>query len=110
LGKPRDKNNGVRGGANGRITLDLLTRNYAQLTQRVPLSHRHRGILLRLSVIIPTYNRAALLPHAVASVWQAGTGLEVIVVDNASTDNMPQVCEAATVSSALRQRSEQHNP
>jgi glycosyltransferase involved in cell wall biosynthesis len=47
----------------------------------------------RVSVIIPTYNRAALLPRAVESVWRAGTDLEVIVVDNASIDDTPQVCE-----------------
>lgn len=105
----RPKNSGVRAGANGRIPLDLLLRNYAQLKQRVPSPHRHRGIMPRPSVIILTYNRANLLSRAVANVWQAGTALEVIVVDNASTDNTPQVCEAATVSSALRQRSEKHN-
>src|SRR5215831_553933 len=46
----------------------------------------------RLSVVIPTYSRAALLPRAVESVLQAGTDLEVIVVDNASRDDTAQVC------------------
>jgi glycosyltransferase involved in cell wall biosynthesis len=46
----------------------------------------------KLSVIIPTHNRAGLLAQAVESVQQAGTNLEVIVVDNASTDNTSQVC------------------
>jgi len=46
----------------------------------------------KLSVVIPTYNRAGLLPRAVESVLQAGTDLEIIVVDNASDDDTPQVC------------------
>src|SRR5712692_8242294 len=45
-----------------------------------------------LSVVIPTHNRAGLLPRAVESVLRAGTDLEVIVVDNASADDTPQVC------------------
>lgn len=46
----------------------------------------------RLSVVIPTRNRSGLLTQAVQSVWQAGTDLEVIVVDNASVDDTRQVC------------------
>ena len=46
----------------------------------------------RVSVIIPTYNRAALLPRAVESALAAGSDLEVIVVDDASEDETPQVC------------------
>ena len=40
-----------------------------------------------VSVIIPTYNRAGLLPKAIESVRLAGSDLEIIVVDNASTDD-----------------------
>ena len=47
----------------------------------------------RLSIIIPTHNRAALLPRTIESAWRAGTDLEVIVVDDASSDDTPQVCE-----------------
>ena len=46
----------------------------------------------KVSVVIPTRNRAGLLPRAVQSVWEAGTDLEVIVVDNASVDDTPKVC------------------
>jgi cellulose synthase/poly-beta-1,6-N-acetylglucosamine synthase-like glycosyltransferase len=48
--------------------------------------------LPRVSVIIPTYNRAALLPRAVESALAAGDDLEVIVVDDASDDETPRVC------------------
>jgi glycosyltransferase involved in cell wall biosynthesis len=48
----------------------------------------------RVSVIIPTHNRAALLPRAVESARAAGEGVEVIVADDASTDETPEVCRA----------------
>lgn len=45
-----------------------------------------------ISVIIPTYNRAKLLPRAVDSVLeQVGAEVEVIIVDDASTDDTEQV-------------------
>jgi glycosyltransferase involved in cell wall biosynthesis len=46
-----------------------------------------------VSVIIPTYNRAAFLAGAVESARQAGTDLEIIIVDDASTDDTPEVCK-----------------
>ena len=48
--------------------------------------------LPRVSVIIPTFNRAALLPRAVESALAAGRDLEVIIVDDASEDETPRVC------------------
>jgi glycosyltransferase involved in cell wall biosynthesis len=46
----------------------------------------------RLSVVIPTWNRAALLPAAIASVRaQAHPALELIVVDDGSTDDTAAV-------------------
>ncbi|HZO27832.1 MAG TPA: glycosyltransferase [Chloroflexota bacterium] len=51
----------------------------------------------RVSVVIPTRNRSALLAEAVRSV-QALDGpdldLEIIVVDNGSTDDTEQVAKA----------------
>lgn len=49
-----------------------------------------------LSVCIPTYNRAHLLERAVRSVFsqiRGGIQVEVIVSDNASTDETRAVCE-----------------
>lgn len=49
------------------------------------------------SVIIPTYNRAATLPRAVASVLAQTCGdFELIVVDDGSTDDTPALVAAIT--------------
>jgi GT2 family glycosyltransferase len=46
-----------------------------------------------VSVVIPTYNRAGWLPGAVGSVLaQTAAVLEVLVVDDGSTDNSAEVC------------------
>ncbi len=46
----------------------------------------------RVSVILPTFNRATWLPMSVPSVLQQSyTDLELIVVDDGSTDNTPGV-------------------
>src|SRR5262252_2071939 len=52
--------------------------------------------MANVSVIIPTHNRPALLPHAVASARAAGANVEIIVVDDASTDETAEVCKALT--------------
>lgn len=45
-----------------------------------------------ISVIIPTYNRAKILPHAIKSVMrQTWSNIEIIIVDDGSTDNTPDV-------------------
>jgi glycosyltransferase involved in cell wall biosynthesis len=49
-------------------------------------------VMPRISVLIPTRNRAAFLPGAVQSAKQAGSDLEIIVVDDGSTDETPEVC------------------
>jgi len=47
-----------------------------------------------VSVIIPTYNRPHLLRRAIESAFAAGTDVEVVVVDDASTDGTAEVCHA----------------
>lgn len=50
---------------------------------------------LGVSVIIPTYNRAALLPRAIRSALAAcSPGDEILVVDDASTDDTPAAVAA----------------
>jgi glycosyltransferase involved in cell wall biosynthesis len=47
----------------------------------------------KVSVIIPTHNRSHMLPYAVESAFNAGTDVEVIVVDDASTDETSEACK-----------------
>ncbi|WP_052353764.1 glycosyltransferase family 2 protein [Neobacillus jeddahensis] len=50
---------------------------------------------MSISVVIPTYNRADLLPKAVKSVLeQTLQPLEIIIVDDLSTDNTKEVVES----------------
>ena len=46
----------------------------------------------RVSVVITTYNRSRLLPSAIESAKKAATDAEVIVVDDCSTDDTPNLC------------------
>ena len=56
-----------------------------------------------VSVVIPTYNLAQLLPGAVESVRaQAWPDLEIIVVDDGSTDDTPDVLERLSREGDLR--------
>lgn len=48
----------------------------------------------KTSVIITTHNRPFLLPRAVDSARAAGSDVEVVVVDDASTDETAQVCQS----------------
>lgn len=45
-----------------------------------------------VSIIIPTHSRPHLLPRVVESARRAGREVEVIVVDDASTDETAEVC------------------
>jgi glycosyltransferase involved in cell wall biosynthesis len=59
----------------------------------------------RVSVVIPTFNRARYLPIAVESaLGQVGVDVEVIVVDDGSTDDTPAVVAAKSVAWAERVR------
>src|SRR5262249_23128053 len=46
-----------------------------------------------ISLIITTRSRPNLLPRAVESAKKAGTDVEIIVVDDASTDETSEVCK-----------------
>ena len=52
--------------------------------------------MVTTSVIIPTHDRPHLLPRAVESARAAGTNVEVIVVDDASSDGTANVCRELT--------------
>ena len=55
-----------------------------------------------ISVIIPTHSRPHLLPRAVESALAAGTEVEVVVVDDASTDDTAEACRALKGISYIR--------
>lgn len=57
-----------------------------------------------VSVIIPTRNRCALLPRAVESARRAGSGVEIVVVDDASRDATREVCAGLAGVRYLRAR------
>lgn len=51
---------------------------------------------MRFSIILPTYNRSGLLKEALASIFvQQGCDIEVVVVDDGSTDDTEQVFRRA---------------
>ena len=56
----------------------------------------------RLTVAIPTYNRAAFLETAlqrlIASINESGAAVEIVVLDNASTDETPSVVQRLAAS------------
>ncbi len=53
---------------------------------------RHRNFMPTASIIITTHNRPHLLPRAIESARAAGRDVEVVVVDDASTDETASVC------------------
>ena len=53
---------------------------------------------VRISVIIPVYNRESVLERAVLSALnQTFTPIEIIIVDNNSTDNSPSIIKQLTI-------------
>lgn len=50
----------------------------------------------KASIIITTYNRPQLLPRAINSARASGTDIEVVVVDDASSDETARICQSAS--------------
>jgi glycosyltransferase involved in cell wall biosynthesis len=48
----------------------------------------------KVSLVIATHNRCASLPRAIESARKAGRDVEIVVVDDASHDQTPEVCKA----------------
>lgn len=86
-----------------RETIELLTgRRTARLEDGAgtPSSSRYQFLLEAnahapsiVSVIIPTFNRPYLLPHAVESVVQQGENTEIIVVNDCGEELSPELLE-----------------
>jgi glycosyltransferase involved in cell wall biosynthesis len=62
----------------------------------------------KVSIIIATHSRPNLLPRAVKSAQQAGSDVEVIVVDDASTDETAEVCKGLEGIQYIRLEANQH--
>ena len=56
----------------------------------------------KASVIITTHNRPKLLPRAIESARASGTDIEVVVVDDASTDETVEICRSISHISYVR--------
>ena len=66
------------------------------------LERSGKKITQQVSIIIPTRNRCALLPRAIDSALQAGTDVEIVVVDDASEDETAAVCRQWIDSGCVR--------
>ncbi len=66
------------------------------------LERSKKTITQQVSIIIPTRNRCALLPRAVESARRAGNNVEIVVIDDASDDQTPEVCRQWVESGAIR--------
>lgn len=49
--------------------------------------------MAKVSLIIPTFSRPHLLPRCVESAHKAGSSVEIVVVDDASSDETASVCQ-----------------
>ena len=50
--------------------------------------------MTKVSIVMPTRNRAALLPATIESARAASRDAEIIIVDDGSTDTTEDVCRA----------------
>jgi glycosyltransferase involved in cell wall biosynthesis len=62
-----------------------------------------------VTVVIPTHNRKDSLVQAIASARTQGSHVEIVVVDNGSTDNTPEVCKTLNEVKYIR-RDENRGP
>jgi glycosyltransferase involved in cell wall biosynthesis len=66
---------------------------------------------IEISVIVPAYNEAQLLPEAIGSIRQQGwPGLEIVVVDDGSVDDTPRVLSELSRDDLVVLRQTNHGP
>ena len=56
----------------------------------------------KASIIIPTFNRCSMLGRAVESAFRSGGDAEVIIIDDASIDETPRVCQSFPQAKVIR--------
>src|SRR5687768_1777372 len=81
-----------RASEKGRAALTAIGRFKLQCRRDWAHATDSEDFMPRISVIIPTHNRPSLLPRAVESARRAGSDVEIVVVDDASTDETAEVC------------------
>src|SRR5688572_29746879 len=73
------------------------------VSQRHTLKGSHRTMVMpKVNIIIATRNRCTLLQRAVESARRAGSDVEIIVVDDSSEDQTPEVCKTWSDVSYIR--------
>ena len=90
----------------GRATVSIpKTARPAATARQAPASATKSTAKPTVSIVVPTFNRASWLADALRSLSGQRTDdkfeIEIVVCDNASTDNTPDVVAAAAVSSAV---------
>jgi GT2 family glycosyltransferase len=71
------------------------------------LSEPRTAVTPRISVIVPTHNRGAMLAQAIRALWRqslAAREIEIIVVDNASSDDTRERVDACRAASPITLR------
>jgi len=59
----------------------------------IKLSESYEGVQMKLSVLVPVYNEEASLETILRRVAAVGVDMEIIVVDDCSTDGTPDILE-----------------
>lgn len=73
-----------------------------QFEFRIKLLPDVSGMPVMLSIIIPTFNRSGLLREALDSILeQTSSSIEIVVADDASTDDTQAVCEEFKIRALL---------
>src|SRR5215510_9088066 len=66
--------------------------NAGSLANELPRHQYSSHLLPGVSIVVVTHNRPRLLKRALTSVCVGESVCEIVVIDNASTDETPEVC------------------
>lgn len=71
---------------------------------RIPSGAGNKGALLRIAVIIPTYNEAENLPRLVSALFELPLDLNILVVDDNSPDGTGRIADNLAAGNPDRMR------